>query len=94
MENVKTASKIFKDRPMSPANLVVYWTEYVLRHKGAPHMTSYAINLSWYQYYLLDVIALILVFIIVVVFTFYRIFKFISKYFTNYSGKCTKSKSE
>lgn len=94
MENVKTASKIFKDRHMSPASLVVYWTEYVLRHKGAPHLTSYAMNLSWYQYYLLDVIALILVFVIVGIFVSYRILKFISKYFLSYSRKFTKSKSE
>ncbi|XP_001948228.2 UDP-glucuronosyltransferase 2C1-like [Acyrthosiphon pisum] len=93
MENAKTASKIFKDRPISPANLVVYWTEYVIRHKGAPHLTSHAINLSWYQYYLLDLIALILVFIIVVFFVSYRIFKSISKYFSNYFRN-TKSKSE
>jgi len=93
MENAETASKIFKDRPMSPASLVVYWTEYVLRYKGAPHLTSHAINLSWYQYYLLDVIALILVFIIVVIFVSYRIFKSISKYFSNYSRN-TKSKYE
>jgi len=93
MDNVKTAKKIFKDRPMSPASQVVYWTEYVLRHKGAPHLTSHAMNLSWYQYYLLDIIALILVFIIVVVFVSYRIFKSISKYFSKHSRN-TKSKSE
>jgi len=93
MENAKTASKIFKDRPISPANLVVYWTEYVIRHKGAPHLTSHAINLSWYQYLLLDLIALILVFIIVVFFVSYRIFKSISKHFSNYFRN-TKSKSE
>ncbi|XP_060863129.1 LOW QUALITY PROTEIN: UDP-glucosyltransferase 2-like [Metopolophium dirhodum] len=93
MDNVKTASKIFKDRPMSPSSQVVYWTEYVLRHKGAPHLTSHAMNLSWYQYYLLDIIALILVFIIVVVFVSYSIFRSISKYFSKYSRN-TKSKSE
>ncbi|CAI6346307.1 unnamed protein product [Macrosiphum euphorbiae] len=92
MENAKTASKIFKDRPMSPASQVVYWTEYVLRHKGAPHLTSHAMNLSWYQYYLLDIIALILVFIIVVVFLSYRAFISISKSFSKYSRN-TKSKS-
>ncbi|XP_001950151.1 UDP-glucuronosyltransferase 2B18 [Acyrthosiphon pisum] len=92
-ENGKTASKIFRDRPMSPASLVVYWTEYVLRHKGAPHLTSHAINLSWYQYYMLDLIAFILVFIIFVVFVSYRIFKSISKYFSSYSRNI-KSKSE
>ncbi|CAI6344338.1 unnamed protein product [Macrosiphum euphorbiae] len=93
MENAKTASKIFKDRPMSPASQVVYWTEYVLRHKGAPHLTSHAMNLSWYQYYLLDVIALILVFIIVLVFLSYKAFISISKSFSKYSRN-TKSKSE
>lgn len=93
MENAKTASKIFKDRPISPANLVVYWTEYVIRHKGAPHLTSHAINLSWYQYFLFDLIALILVFITVMFFVSYRIFKSISGYFSNYFRN-TKSKSE
>ncbi|CAI6346704.1 unnamed protein product [Macrosiphum euphorbiae] len=93
MENAKTASKIFKDRPMSPASQVVYWTEYVLHHKGAPHLRSNAMNLSWYQYYLLDIIGLILVFIFVVVFVSYRAFISISKYFTKYSRN-TKSKTE
>jgi len=91
--NAKTASKIFKDRYMSPSSLVVYWTEYVLRHKGAPHLKSYALNLPWYQYYLLDIIALILVFIVVVFVVIRKIFKSIFKYFLNYSRN-TKSKSE
>jgi glucuronosyltransferase len=37
----------------------VYWTEYVIRHKGAPHMRSAALDLAWYQYFLLDVIAVL-----------------------------------
>ncbi|VVC33549.1 UDP-glucuronosyl/UDP-glucosyltransferase [Cinara cedri] len=59
--NAKVASKRFKDRPVSPAESVVYWTEYVLRHNGAPHLKSPAINLIWYQYFLLDVIGTLLV---------------------------------
>jgi glucuronosyltransferase len=35
----------------------VYWTEYVIRHKGAPHLLSAVLDLAWYQYFLLDVIA-------------------------------------
>lgn len=54
---------------MSQAESVVYWTEYVLRHKGAPHLKSQALNLRWYQYYLLDVLAVLLVIIFVVIFT-------------------------
>jgi glucuronosyltransferase len=37
----------------------VFWTEYVIRHKGAPHMRSAVLDLTWYQYFLLDVIALL-----------------------------------
>lgn len=67
-ENAETASKIFKDRPMSQAESVVYWTEYVLRHNGAPHLKSQAFKLRWYQYYLLDVLVVAIVFISVVIF--------------------------
>lgn len=74
--NAKIASDIFKDRPMSPAKSVVYWTEYVIRHKGAPHLKSHALNLAWYQYILLDVIAVICI----ILFIAYRIFKFVYRY--------------
>jgi len=46
MHNAKAASEIFKDRPMSPEKSVVYWTEYVIRHKGAQHPKSHALNLT------------------------------------------------
>lgn len=77
--NAKITSNIFKDRPMTPAQSVVYWTEYVLRHKGAPHLKSHAINLTWYQYYLLDVLSLAIILISVVLFAIYKIFKCINK---------------
>lgn len=85
MKNAKTASKIFKDRPMSPTQSVAYWTDYVLRHKGAPHLRSHALSLSWYQYFLLDVIAVVLVFISLVLFVSYRIYKRICKYVFKHS---------
>ncbi|XP_050538589.1 uncharacterized protein LOC126904008 [Daktulosphaira vitifoliae] len=67
-ENAKIASERFKDRPMSPADLVVYWTEYVIRHKGAPHLKSPALELTWYQYYLLDVMGAIILGILIALF--------------------------
>lgn len=92
-ENAKNASEIFKDRPMSPAELVVYWTEYVIRHKGAPHLKSHAFNLTWYQYFLLDVISVVLIFSSVVLFLIYKLFKFINRNVLKYS-QSTKPKSE
>nr|CAD7437952.1 unnamed protein product [Timema bartmani] len=38
-----------------PKERAVYWTEYVLRHGGAPHLRSVAVDLPLYRYLLLDV---------------------------------------
>jgi hypothetical protein len=37
----------------------VYWTEYVKRHEIAPHLRSAVLDRTWYQYFLLDVIAVL-----------------------------------
>lgn len=53
----------------------MYWIEYVIRHKGAPHLLTAAINLTWYQYYLLDVFAAIfggIVLLLVIVYLILR----------------------
>ncbi|KAH8414636.1 hypothetical protein KR215_011198, partial [Drosophila sulfurigaster] len=34
----KEISRRFRDQPTSPIETAMWWTEYVLRHKGAPHM--------------------------------------------------------
>lgn len=80
--NAKIASEQFKDRPMSPAELVVYWTEYVLRHKETPSLKSYALNLTWYQYFLVDVIATFLLIVSLIIFVVYISLKTVSKIYT------------
>ncbi|XP_026808482.1 UDP-glucuronosyltransferase 2A2-like isoform X1 [Rhopalosiphum maidis] len=55
----KELSEAFRDRPMSPLETAVYWTEYVIRHKGAPHLRSAAVGMPWFQYYLIDVFIVI-----------------------------------
>ncbi|KAJ8980271.1 hypothetical protein NQ317_005129 [Molorchus minor] len=40
-ENAKRRSKLMKDRPVKPKDLAVYWTEYIIRHNGAPHLRTY-----------------------------------------------------
>lgn len=60
-ENVKRMSSIFHDRPMSALDTAVYWVEYVIRNKGAQYLRSAAVDLTWYQYYLLDVIAFLII---------------------------------
>lgn len=74
-ENAMAVSRAFRDRPMSPLNTAMFWTEYVIRHRGAPHMRSAALELSWYQYLLLDVIAVLFVITAASLLTLYVIFK-------------------
>lgn len=55
----------------------VYWVEHVARHKGALHMRSQAIDLPFYQYFLLDVIAFVLLVFLTLLFSFYKIVRLI-----------------
>jgi glucuronosyltransferase len=43
------------DQPQRPLERAVFWTEYVLRHKGASHLRSAAADLNWVQLNLCDV---------------------------------------
>ncbi|XP_060863381.1 UDP-glucosyltransferase 2-like [Metopolophium dirhodum] len=94
MKNAKITSEIFKDRPMSPEKSVVYWTEYVIRHKGAPHLKSQALNLTWYQYFLLDIITVVLIFIFIFVLIVLKLFKFIRTFYTKIYSSSSKLKSD
>ncbi|XP_028144498.1 UDP-glycosyltransferase UGT5-like [Diabrotica virgifera virgifera] len=60
MENANKRSKIFHDQPMKPMDEAIFWCEYVIRHQGAPHLRSEALNLYWYQLYSMDIVAFVL----------------------------------
>lgn len=50
---------------MTPQESVVYWSEYVVRHKGAPHLHSRAVDMSYIALNNIDVI-LFLSFVVLV----------------------------
>jgi hypothetical protein len=60
-KNVRSKSSIFHDRPVKPLEKALYWVDYVIRHKGAPHLKVAATELPWYKYLLLDVIVVLTV---------------------------------
>ncbi|XP_038131379.1 UDP-glucuronosyltransferase-like [Cyprinodon tularosa] len=65
-ERMVKLSQIHLDRPVEPLDLAVFWSEFVMRHKGAPHLRVAAHDLNWFQYHSLDVIGfLLLVFVTV-----------------------------
>lgn len=93
-KNAKIASERFKDRPMSPAQTVDYWMRYVIRHKGAPHLKSHALNLTWYQYYLLDVIAIMSLMVVLAVYTTLFVSRSVYRYYIASTITNTKLKPE
>lgn len=85
----KEVSALMKDQPQSPMERAVYWTEYVIRHKGAPHLRSAARNLSWWQYHSIDV----LTFLGAIVFTVIAVIVWCIKKCVNFFSINTKSLS-
>ncbi|XP_020715668.1 UDP-glucuronosyltransferase 2C1 [Ceratitis capitata] len=58
-ENARAACANFHDRPMKPLDAAIYWTEYVLRHKGAPQMRVAARHLNILQRLSIDTMAVL-----------------------------------
>lgn len=52
----KHTSAVFKDNILHPLDEAVFWIEHVAKFKGAKHLKSHAIEMSWFTYLSLDVI--------------------------------------
>ncbi|EDW55509.1 UDP-glucuronosyltransferase 2B15 [Drosophila sechellia] len=68
-KTLKSFSQLYRDRPLSPPESVVYWTEYVIRHHGAAHMQSPLVHMNFIasnnvDVYIIAALVLYIVFII------------------------------
>ncbi|CAH0561451.1 unnamed protein product [Brassicogethes aeneus] len=86
-QQAKELSERFRDRPMSPMDTAIYWVEYVARHKGAPHMRTAAVNMPFYQYYLLDVISFLILIVSLTLYIVVYVLKTMLKLFLSSSRK-------
>ncbi|CAH0400056.1 unnamed protein product [Chilo suppressalis] len=63
---------LLRDQKETPLERAVYWTEYVIRHKGAYHLQSPAKDLNYFQYYMIDVAVIVsLLLLVTFVISFY-----------------------
>ncbi|CAO1424243.1 unnamed protein product [Diamesa tonsa] len=76
-EKVKYLSDLYRDRPLSAKETAIYWVEYVIKHKGAPHLRYSGADLNFLQYNSLDVIAFITFIIVTVLTISIKIFNFL-----------------
>ncbi|RXG55522.1 UDP-glucuronosyltransferase 1-5 [Armadillidium vulgare] len=93
-ENVKRKSEIIKDRLVPPDEEAAYWVEYVMRHKGAPHLRSPLNMMSWYEVYNMDVWASILLVLLLTFYISWRVIKFILRKCFGPKVKASKRKKE
>ncbi|XP_055541783.1 UDP-glycosyltransferase UGT5-like [Wyeomyia smithii] len=63
----KEISFLFRDTIANPMNESIFWMEYVIRHKGAPHLKFNGVNYSVVEYLLLDLIACVLLGVVIVI---------------------------
>ncbi|XP_033182695.1 UDP-glucuronosyltransferase 1-2-like [Anabas testudineus] len=54
--SIKRLSALHRDKPMHPLDTAVYWTEFLMRNKGASHLRTESYKMHWYAYYSVDVI--------------------------------------
>lgn len=71
---------LFRDNPMKPMDVAMYWIEFVARHKGAPHLQSKALDLPIWRYYNWDVFAVVVgTFFVVTLVAFVTLNKILGK---------------
>ncbi|XP_057654569.1 UDP-glucosyltransferase 2-like [Diorhabda carinulata] len=78
----KQRSAIMRDQPTKALDEAVFWCEYVVRHRGAFHLRSPAMDLKWYQLYQLDVFLLIFIIISTFILLINNLLKYVIKRMT------------
>lgn len=70
---------------MQPVETAAWWVEYAIRNKGAPYYKYHAVNISFWEYYLLDVILFFMTILSIIAISisivFYKLRKFLIRLF-------------
>lgn len=75
LHKAKEVSSIFKTNLVPPMQEAIFYIEYVCRFAGAPHLKSYAMNMSWFSFLSLDIICVISVLLVCLLFLLQSIFQ-------------------
>lgn len=70
---MKAYKSILEDQPLKGLDKVIWWIEHVIRHKGAEHLRSSAADMTFFEYFMLDVVAVIFLILIILFFVLYKI---------------------
>ncbi|XP_058484041.1 UDP-glucuronosyltransferase 2C1-like isoform X2 [Solea solea] len=74
-ENIQRLSRLHRDQPITPMDQAIFWVEFVMRHKGAPHLRTEAYKMPWYSYYNVDVLLVLLTAVAVLLYSVFVLFR-------------------
>ncbi|XP_041448268.1 UDP-glucosyltransferase 2-like [Drosophila obscura] len=89
-QTVSTFSQLYRDRPLTARETVIYWSEYVIRHHGAAHLQSPLIHMSFIAANNLDIYALLAIIAVVFLLLTKAVIKFICRKFSSKPKKVKK----
>ncbi|XP_063913096.1 UDP-glycosyltransferase UGT5-like [Zophobas morio] len=72
-KRIEELRDLLYDKPMTGLEKVVWWTEYVIRHKGAIQLRSPGADFSWFDYLLLQVVLVVTVIISTIIYLLYKL---------------------
>ncbi|XP_016948422.1 UDP-glucosyltransferase 2 [Drosophila biarmipes] len=86
-QKVASFSSLYRDRPMTARESVVYWTEYVIRHHGAAHLQSPLVHMNFVAAHNIDIYVLFALVLVSSILLFKAVVKFIYRRFSSRSKK-------
>ncbi|KAH8352043.1 hypothetical protein KR084_001476 [Drosophila pseudotakahashii] len=91
-QKVAQFSSLYRDRPTSSRESVVYWSEYVIRHHGAAHLQSPLVHMDFVAAHNLDIHVLFAVLLVSVLLVLKALVQCVLKSLISKLGKLTKVK--
>lgn len=92
-ESAQNISRRLIDQPLSSLDKAIYWIEYVIKY-GNDVLRSPAVNMPWYQLYLVDVIAFLLLCALSIIAVVIFVVRAILKVTTNHGKTIQMNNSE
>jgi len=86
-ENAKRAASLFRDRPMTPSESVVFWVDYLIRHGTEGNIRPLSADASWTSHFMLDLCAALLVALLMLWFVSHVVLKLVLNKFIPYDLK-------
>lgn len=79
-QSAKKVSHSYRNRPLSPIETAIWWTEYVATTKGAPLLKSHSVYMSAFVYHSFDVYVTIAVILFSIIYLFFVLIRICCKH--------------